>query len=314
MVKIQVRIKWQLLRTRLYLQHLKPRAFVLPLSVFLLATLALVSYYGLFRFTDFWQPWSPAGGNAFHFCESNHMDQLIRQPSNTWSNLGYFLVALFMLTMGVNDLKQSGRKASDNFLVRYPVFSILFGLYAMYLFIGSFLFHASLSSYFQKMDQTGVYSIAIIVLAFNLYKIFPVFRFKGTWKSTHTLMAITTLVLNYVIFEKLQRININILFPVIMALVFLTSCYYLLFVSNEHYFTNYLWAALSALILASVIWILDRTNVACNPNSILQGHALWHLLTAVSILFIYLYYRSGTVPIAETIALKEERRRARHSF
>jgi len=312
-MKIQVRIKWQLLRTRLYLQHLKPRAFVLPLSVFLLATLALVSYYDLFRFTDFWQPWSPAGGNAFHFCESNHMDQLIRQPSNTWSNLGYFLVALFMLTMGVNDLKQSGRKASDNFLVRYPVFSILFGLYAMYLFIGSFLFHASLSSYFQKMDQTGVYSIAIIVLAFNLYKIFPVFRFKGTWKSTHTLMAITTLVLNYVIFEKLQLININILFPVIMALVFLTSCYYLLFVSNEHYFTNYLWAALSALMLASVIWILDRTNVACNPNSILQGHALWHLLTAVSILFIYLYYRSGTVPIAETIALKEERRRARHS-
>ena len=313
-MKISVRIKWQLLRTRLYLQHLRPKAFILPLSVFLLATAALISYYDIFKFTDFWQPWSPAGGNAFHFCESNHMDQLIRQPSNTWSNLGYFLVALFMLTMGINDFKQSQRKASDNFLVRYPIFSILFGLSALYLFIGSFLFHASLSRYFQKMDQTGVYSIGIIVLIFNLYKIFPVFRFNGQWKSSHTIMAISALVINYIIFIKLWLININILFPALMVLVFITSCYYLLFISREHYFTNYLWAALCVLVLASIIWILDRTNVACNPESMFQGHALWHLLTAASIFFIYLYYRSGTVPISQTIALREERRRARQGF
>ena len=313
-MKIGVRIKWQLLRTRLYLQHLTPKAFALPLSIFVLTTAALIFYYGLFRFTDFWQPWSPAGGNAFHFCESNRMDQLIRQPSNTWSNLGYLLVALFMLTMWVNDLKQTERKASDNFLVRYPIFSLTFGLSALYLFIGSFLFHASLSRFFQKMDQTGVYSIAIIILAFNLYKIFPVFRFKGQWKSSHTLMTLLALVLNFLIFEKLWLININILFPAIMSLVFLTSSYYLLFVSREHYFTNYLWAALCVLLLATVIWILDRTNVACNPESMFQGHALWHLLTAASIFFIYLYYRSGTVPISQTIAVREERRRARNGF
>ena len=176
MMKIRVRIKWQLLRTRLYLQHLKPKAFILPSTVFLLTTSTLILYYGLFRFTDFWTRWSLAGGNAFHFCESNRMDQIIRQPSNTWSNMGYFLVALFALTLGIQDLKQQERKGSDNFLVRYPMFSILFGLSALYLFIGSFLFHASLSRYFQKMDQTGVYSIAVIILTFNLYKIFPVFR------------------------------------------------------------------------------------------------------------------------------------------
>ena len=242
------------------------------------------------------------------------MNQIIRQPANTWSNLGYLLVALFALTLGINDLKQRERKESDNFLVRHPTFSILFGLSALYLFIGSFMFHASLSSYFQKMDQTGVYSIAIIILAFNLYKIFPVFRFKGSWKSSHSIMMVLTVVLNYVIFVKLWLININVLFPAIMSLVFITSCYYLLFVSNEQYFTNYLWTALTVLILASIIWILDRTNIACSPESIFQGHALWHLLTAASMLFIYLYYRSGTVPLAETISVKEQKRLARQNF
>jgi hypothetical protein len=304
-------LKWQLLKTRLYLEHLRAKQFFLPAFIFVLATLGLMFYYSLHKFNDIWELWNPATGNAFHFCESNRMDQLIRQPSNTWSNLGYLVVGLFALTLGVQDFKKTGRKQSDNFLVRYPIFSIMFGLSAIYLFVGSFLYHASLTSYFQKLDQTGLYSVVVVFITFNLYKIFPLIRVKEEWRSSHALMVAIAVGLNYLIFVKLWAININVLFPTLVLLVFLTSIYYMLFVNRDHYFTNYLWAAYSILLLAGIIWILDRTNMVCSPDSIFQGHALWHLLTAASIFFIYLYYRSGTVPLTEVIELKDRRRALR---
>jgi hypothetical protein len=295
----------------LYLQHLHVRAFFLPASIFVLATLGLVVYYSLYKFSDLWINMNLASGNAFHFCETDRMDQLIRQPANTWSNLAYFLVGLFALTLGVQDFKQSGRKESDNFLVRYPIFSIMFGLSVVYVFFGSFLYHASLTSYFQKIDQTGLYSTIIIVLVFNIYKIFPVFRFRQQWKSSHALMVGLIFLFNYIIFTHLWTININLLFPTLVVMVFITSAYYTLFINKEHYFTNYLWAASAIMVLAGIIWILDRTDVVCSPDSIFQGHALWHILTAVSLLFIYMYYRSGTVPLQSVIEMKEHRRAMR---
>jgi hypothetical protein len=56
--------------------------------------------------------------------------------------------------------------------------------------------------------------------------------------------------------------------------------------------SRFLQAAWGTLILAFVIWMLDITKILCNPNSWLQGHALWHLLGAVAGGFLYLYYRS----------------------
>ena len=311
MVNLGIQIKWQVLRTRLYFERLEWKMFFLPAGVFVLSALSLTLYYSVFQFTDLWEQMSQANGNAFKFCEMNRMDELIRQPANTWSNLGFFLVGLFTLTLGIHDLKYAERKQSDNFLVRYPIFSIMFGASAIYLFVSSFFYHASLTEFFQKLDQTSMCSVAVMVLVFNLYKIFPLIRVNGKYKSSHALMIAFGMGVNYLIYTSLYKININLLFPMLVGIVFLTSCYYLLFVSKEHYFTNYMWAAFAILILSGSIWILDRTNTVCNPTSIFQGHALWHILNAVSILFIYLYYRSGVAPLHKVVAAKEERRALR---
>jgi hypothetical protein len=49
---------------------------------------------------------------------------------------------------------------------------------------------------------------------------------------------------------------------------------------------------LAALALAFGIWILDLSHIVCAPHSLLQGHAVWHLLCAASGGFVYVYYRS----------------------
>jgi dihydroceramidase len=47
--------------------------------------------------------------------------------------------------------------------------------------------------------------------------------------------------------------------------------------------------------LAFLIWVLDITKVVCSPESVIQGHALWHMLGALAGWCLYRYYESEPV-------------------
>jgi dihydroceramidase len=53
----------------------------------------------------------------------------------------------------------------------------------------------------------------------------------------------------------------------------------------------YLWG-LAATATAFGIWVLDQDAVVCAPHSLIQGHAVWHLLGAASLWLSFSYYRS----------------------
>jgi hypothetical protein len=44
--------------------------------------------------------------------------------------------------------------------------------------------------------------------------------------------------------------------------------------------------------VAFTIWNLDQHGLVCSPQSLIQGHAVWHLLGATSLWCTFLYYRS----------------------
>jgi len=55
----------------------------------------------------------------------------------------------------------------------------------------------------------------------------------------------------------------------------------------------YFWAGFASYFLATIIWQPSKTDgVLCNPDSLLQGHALWHILGAVSMWCFYKYFRT----------------------
>ena len=56
-----------------------------------------------------------------------------------------------------------------------------------------------------------------------------------------------------------------------------------------------LWAlgSFGLLMLAFLIWNLTRTGTSpCHPDSLMQGHAVWHILCAGSTYCLYRYYAS----------------------
>jgi hypothetical protein len=49
--------------------------------------------------------------------------------------------------------------------------------------------------------------------------------------------------------------------------------------------------SLAAMLVAFTIWLLSNAGW-CDPDSLLQGHAAWHLLSAVAAYWLYRLYAS----------------------
>jgi hypothetical protein len=54
----------------------------------------------------------------------------------------------------------------------------------------------------------------------------------------------------------------------------------------------YIIVGVVAYYTGSTFWVLDKELKLCVPQSLWQGHAAWHLLSATATLFVYLYFRS----------------------
>jgi len=79
----------------------------------------------------------------------------------------------------------------------------------------------------------------------------------------------------------------------LLVLVIFTNCFYLYKKQNRRYLNwRYLVVAALTTVGGIIAYALDVKNFQCNPSSLFQGHAAWHILTALSLMFIYFYYRT----------------------
>ena len=257
----------------------------------IVAIIFLISH-SIFGDYPLWVSWKQASGNATHFCELNRFGQGVVQPSNTWSNLGFLFVSLVILSIAKKDHDHKDRMSSANYLANYPGFSFLLGFSALYMFIGSFFYHASLTYVFQKMDQVGMYFVMTAFLAFVTYRIFPNFRYKGKKISTHKPLIVIALLIDALFNFFLWKININILFPTVVLTFFAFNLIGINVVKHSRPIGKYLHLSIVSLLTGAFIWIMDMFDIICIPTSAFQGHALWHLLCATALLANYFYFRS----------------------
>ncbi|MCC6515819.1 MAG: ceramidase domain-containing protein [Chitinophagales bacterium] len=272
----------------------KKRVFTQPFFGTIIIAAGLFILYKLNQYVDPWASWRQALGNATHFCEMNRFDQLIVQPSNTWSNLGYIIVGLIFLSIAKNDHKYEHRKQVNNVLAKFPGFTYLIGFSVLYLGLGSFLYHATLTYFFQKLDQTGMYFILVSFIAYVLFKLFPQIKFRGKIYVSNTFFMICAIVVQLLFFFFLWKLPINILFPALTISFFTVNFLLIAKMRNSVSMVSLMKASLVSILIAASVWILDITDKLCSPTSIFQGHALWHILGALSVFLGYLYYRSET--------------------
>ena len=203
------------------------------------------------------------------FCEAIHQG-LIRQPANTWSSLGFVVVAVAVALsfFGDRDRSKGGISRAET--------SLFIGS-LLVVGLGSAFYHASLTFIGQVIDVSGMYLVATFVLLHRLgprWNLSPVAGVLGFVAVNGLLMVaqVTT--------PSMRRVAFGIL--LISAIV----------VEWRASPARGRWLAIGAglMALAFAIWILDRWRIVCAPQSLVQGHALWHVLGATAAAALFNHY------------------------
>jgi hypothetical protein len=229
-----------------------------------------------------WAAWRPASCMpGACFCEQI-APGLVRQPANTLSSLAFVAVGGWVFWRSAHDGKSETRV-----LTHQPVHSALFGAACVLIGLGSAFYHASLTFAGQFADVLGMYLIATFVLLYGLAR-GRVIGAGGAALAYVALNAALALCLYLVPGARRWLFGIVILAAIGVELGARRR-------SGSAVHARYFTRAALALAIGFVIWILDITRILCRPESPLQGHAVWHLLGAVSTACIYLYYRSEMI-------------------
>lgn len=212
------------------------------------------------------------------FCEQIRVDEIIRQPANTWSSMMFTLVGILI---GVHAFRQLGHSQKLSRL-----FALILSFALVFIGVGSAFYHASMTFWGQFFDVGSMYLLASFMLVYAWLRLFNLPIHLST--ILYLLMNSVLLVLLY-FFPETRRGA--------FATVLILGIGFELYYATVHkpaikgYWFNY---GLLLFAIAYAIWTLDNNLVLCVADSLLQGHAVWHIFGAVSSGMLYLYYASET--------------------
>ncbi|WP_417593476.1 ceramidase domain-containing protein [Parasphingorhabdus sp.] len=249
-------------------------------SAFALTTVtAMVSIGFLMQIGPDWSRFASATCTETRcFCEMPRTGALLLQPANSLSSLGFVFIGFLMILMA---------RSRDWMSAFPPPAASILGVAAIIVGIGSVLLHATLTLWGQFFDVLGMYLVSGFFLVSALAK----------WRSIpnrramiyYGLLCIGLVAILYALPEVRRWLFAVILIAaIVLELVFARPL-------RPQVRTGYYVAGLVANIVAFTIWNLDQRGQLCAPESLLQGHAVWHLLGAVALWFAFLYYRSERV-------------------
>lgn len=224
------------------------------------------------------------------YCEFNHVEKLFHQSMNTYSNLAYFFFGVLIIQIARYDSKNKA-EITQNRLEKFPLLSALMGVCFIYLSFGSAFFHASLTYLGQRVDMNGTYSISIALLGIGFYHVFHKIDFseraKKLWIGVLLVIIIAFLPISLMISSS------KLLPAMILLLMILIAIHYFQFKKEKSLILAILGFVL--MFVAIKIRTLDVQKIDCDPYSWYQGHAVWHLLTALSSFSSYAFFRFSKI-------------------
>jgi len=223
-----------------------------------------------------WAAYVPASCTATRcFCEAPRTGMLLQQPANTWSSFGYVLIGSLMLALPYD-------RDPDSALSRISGRTL--GVTAIVVGVGSGLLHATLTLWGQFFDVLGMYLVGsfLLVSAIARRRRIP----DGAAVVIYALLCLS-LVTILIVAPEVRRW----LFAVLLILAIVIELFFARRWRPGAKIAFYFWG-LAATATAFGIWVLDQNGVVCAPHSLIQGHAVWHLLGAVSLWLSFNYYRS----------------------
>ncbi len=215
------------------------------------------------------------------FCEAARSGWL-KQPANALSNLGFVVAGL---AIGWRAGFPEGRLARPGLAAAFAVVVVLLGP-------GSMAMHATQTTAGGHLDMSSMFLVASFAAAYALMR----------WRRRSSAYFGAVFTAALVACELIDQIPGEI--PVVMhagnlvfgALLILTLVLEVRLRGRDGGAGEVRWIryAFGSLTAAFVVWNLSKdAGPLCDPGSWVQGHAIWHLLCAVSAYCLYRYWCSA---------------------
>jgi len=229
------------------------------------------------------------------YCE-NLTGHNVEQTSNTYSDLLFpilGLILLFLFAMKGPNFQPYKNRTTDR-----VVFSLLFGLVLIFMGPGSMFFHGWFRLPLSILDGASMYFFAGFLFAYNLVRIFD------GGESLCWMLYIGSVLLALIVLVSIVAVDpaadtsyIMYVFVgialIIQAIVVLTCS-----IHTDGLGKMWFWIGAGLIIIATVFQVASRTGgPLCtssglfSPTSLVQGHAIWHMLSAMGIFLIYFYFQ-----------------------
>ena len=199
------------------------------------------------------------------FCEIRQCSW-IREPANTVSNLGFLFVGIYLLAK----------------YYKTPQLRVI-GLAAILVSLFSGFFHASATYVGEVLDFGSMYMLMGGLAMFNIQ------RMALISVKTSEILALVMSVLGMITLAFDVRLGSYIFASLILVALILEGILYRKMSPRANY--KFFGLAILCNTTAYVIWFLDIKKIICVPDSLFQGHAVWHLMGGFTFLFIAKFYR-----------------------
>ena len=100
--------------------------------------------------------------------ERKRWDSSIRQPWNAWSSLSYYFAGVYVCRDII--LRARSRAEPLNCVDASPQWQVAFGVGLLWTGIASFLFHASLTERWRKLDAGATMAVTVVPMVHSIYR------------------------------------------------------------------------------------------------------------------------------------------------
>lgn len=261
-----------------FTRMIRPRIFYAAVGVavfsMLLFTAALVNHW-----------LGPATGTGAVFCEASRPG-LIKQPSNTFSNLGFIVAGLVIAWQ----LSKGQFSQNHNSITQGWFYGTFFSCLTILLGPGSMAMHATEAASGGFFDMLSMYLVASFTVAYAVERFFDLRPLHFT--------AVFSAVLGTCIWANFQPYQIvfdffgNTAFAFFIGVTTVVELLNSTLKKMEHE-RKWGYLSLGTLLVSLLIWNLWKNDSPlCDPQSWFQGHAIWHLLDALAVYFLFRFYAS----------------------
>ena len=248
------------------------------------AAVAVVGLGGVAAFALLGWP-GTFGATAWMFCEA-FREGGVAQPANTASNLGFVAAGLAIGWRARRDVLRGEPAERRNAMTRSVLVPALLASVVVFLGPGSMVMHASTTAWSGRTDVLSMFLYVCFLLAYGAARLYSlsVRGFAALYAALAVLGAVYVLMIPD---------PANIGFASVVALSLASEV--AVAGRRPELGGERRWLVAGALLfaLAFAVWLPSRTDgPLCDPDSWIQGHAIWHLLSAGTTACLYVFHRS----------------------